>query len=166
MNQKNLFVELEYCTGCRSCEVACKQENNLPVGIKWINVVQVGPRKVGNKLKMDFVPMRCRNCAHPPCMEACPEDAIFKRSDGIVMIDPDLCIGCASCLESCPFGAIQINPETDVAQMCTLCTHRIDEGLDPACVHHCPADCIHFGNINDLVTIAQHNQAKRMVEME
>jgi len=164
MNQKNLFIDLEYCTGCQVCEVACKQENNLPVGIKWINVVQVGPRMVGGKLKLDFVPMRCRHCVKAPCIDSCPTDAISKRSDGIVLIDPELCNGCMACFEACPFGVIQLNPETQVAQKCTLCVHRTDAGLEPACVHHCPAQCMYFGNINDLVKIAQEKEAKRMVE--
>ena len=76
MNQKNIFIDLEYCIGCRACEVACKQENDIPVGIKWINVIKVGPKMVGDKLRMDFVPMRCRHCAKAPCIDACPEKAI------------------------------------------------------------------------------------------
>jgi len=164
MKQKSLFIDLEYCTGCQVCEVACKQENNLPAGIKWINVVTVGPRVVGRKLKMDFVPMRCFHCAKAPCIDACPTNAISKRTDGIVLIDAELCIGCTACFEACPFGVIQLHPETQVAQMCNLCLHRIDAGLEPACVHHCPSKCMYFGNINDLVKIAQEKEAKRMVE--
>ncbi len=164
MNQKNLFIDLEYCTGCQVCEIACKQENKLPAGIKWINVVQVGPRMVGGRLKMDFVPMRCRHCVKAPCIDSCPTRAITKRSDGIVLIEPDLCFGCVACFEACPFGVIQLNPETQVAEMCNLCVHRTNAGLEPACVHHCPAKCMYFGNINDLVKITQEKEAKRMVE--
>ena len=78
MNQKNIFVDSEYCNGCRACEVACKQENDIPVGIKWINVVKVGPKMVGDRLRMDFIPMRCRHCMKAHCINACPEKAIIK----------------------------------------------------------------------------------------
>jgi Fe-S-cluster-containing dehydrogenase component len=164
MEQKNIFVDLEYCIGCRTCEIACKQENNIPIGIKWINVVIVGPQMVGDKLRMDFVPMRCKHCAKAPCIDACPEKAITKRSDGIVLINPEMCSGCMLCAEACPFGAIQLNTKTHVAEKCTLCVHRVDAGLEPACVQTCPTKCIYFGDINELISIRQTKSAKRMVE--
>ena len=164
MIQRNLFVDLEYCIGCYACEVACKQENNIPVGIKWINVVKVGPRMVGNKLRMDFVPMRCRHCAKAPCIDACPEKAITKRADGIVLVNEELCNGCMVCFEACPFGVIQLNPETQVAEKCTLCVHRVDAGLEPACVLACPSKCMYFGDINELMIISQAKEAKRLAE--
>ena len=166
MNQKNIFVDLAYCIGCQACEVACKQEHDIPVGIKWINVVKVGPRMVGDKLQMDFVPMRCRHCAKAPCIDACPEKAISKRLDGIVLINKDLCTGCMVCAEACPFSSIQLNAETQVAEKCTLCVHRIDAGLEPACVRACPSQCMYFGDINELVRIHQARQAERAVENE
>ena len=164
MNQKNILVDLDYCIGCRACEMACKQENNIPVGIKWINVVKVGPRMVGNRLRMDFVPMRCRHCAKPACMDACPEKAIARRSDGIVLIDQKACTGCMACAQACPFGAVQLNPKTQVAEKCTLCVNRVDAGLEPACVHTCPSKCMYFGDINELMRLTQTKRAERMVE--
>lgn len=164
MPRKNLFVDLEYCIGCRACEVACKQENNIPVGIKWINVVQVGPRMVGDKLRMDFVPMTCKHCAKAPCMDACPEKAITQKSDGIVLISPELCTGCMACAEACPFGAIQLNHQKQVAEKCTLCVHRVDAGLEPACIRVCPSKCRYFGDINELIGIIQAKEAKRVAE--
>ena len=146
----SLLVDSDLCIGCQACEVACKQENNIPVGPKWMRVIQVGPEEKGGKLTMSFVPMRCRHCGKPPCLDACPTGAITKRADGIVMIDPELCIGCKECIEACPFGIPQVNPETDVAEMCTLCRHRIDQGLEPACVLACPTRAISFGDINKL----------------
>ena len=161
MNQVNIMIDLEYCIGCRACEIACKQEHNIPVGIKWLNVVKVGPRMLGGKLRMDFVPMRCKHCAKAPCIEACPEKAITKRSDGIVLINPELCNGCMMCFEACPFGVIQLNPEKQLAEKCTLCVHRVDSGLEPACVKTCPSKCIYFGDINELMQISQAKEAKR-----
>ena len=164
MTQQKLFVDLEYCYGCQACEVACKQEHNIPVGIKRINVVKVGPSMVGGKLEMDFVPMRCFHCTKAPCINACPEGAITKRSDGIVLINAELCIGCMACFEACPFGVIQLNPENGLAEKCNLCVDRVDAGLQPACVSVCPAKCIYFGDINEIMTIIQDKEAKRMTE--
>ena len=164
MNQKNILIDLEYCIGCQACEIACKQENNIPVGIKWINVVKVGPRIVGNRLRMDFVPMRCRHCAKAHCIDACPEKAITKRSDGIVLIDRKSCTGCMACTEACPFGSIELNAETQVAEKCTLCVHRVDAGLEPACVRACPSKCMYFGDINEFMRIRQTKEANRVVE--
>ena len=164
MTQKNIFVDLKYCFGCRACEVACKQEHSLPVGIKWLNVVKVGPRPVDGKLQMDFVPMRCRHCARPACLEACPEKAITKRTDGIVLIDPERCTGCLACVEACPFGAVQLNEQTGVAEKCTLCVHRVDAGLEPACVHTCPAKCLYFGDGKDLIKVKQKRAAESAAE--
>ena len=164
MSQKNIFVDIQYCIGCRACEVACKQEHDIPVGIKWINVVKVGPRMVGGRLRMDFVPMKCKHCSKAPCIGACPEKAISRRSDGIVLIDPELCIGCMSCVESCPFTVIQLNPKTQIAEKCTLCVHRVDAGLEPACVHTCPSKCMYFGDINELARLSQSKKAERIVE--
>jgi len=164
MHQKNILIDLEYCTGCRACEVACKQEHNIPVGIKWINVVKVGPRMAGGELRMDFVPVRCRHCAKAPCIDACSEKAITKRSDGIVLINQELCNGCMACAEACPFGAVQLNAETQVAEKCTLCVERVDAGLEPACVRACPSKCMYFGDINELIRISQAKEARRVVE--
>ena len=161
---KRLFVDFDYCIGCRACEVACKQENHIPVGIKWINVVQVGPRVVGKKLKMDFIPMRCRHCTKAPCIEACPEKAISGRSDGVILIDPNLCTGCMACAEACSFEAIQLNPQTQVAEKCNLCVNRIDAGLKPACVHACPSKCMYFGDINEIMLTIQAKEATDIVD--
>ena len=146
--------------------MACKQENNIPVGIKWLNVVKIGPRMIGDKLRMDFVPMRCHHCAKAPCIEACPEKAIMKRSDGIVLIDKESCIGCMICAEACPFNVVQLNQETQVAEKCTLCAHRIDAGLKPACVLACPSKCIYFGDINELLRASQGRKADRLLEYQ
>ena len=127
-------------------------------------MVKVGPRMAGGKLTMDFVPMRCLHCAEAPCIDSCPTEAITKRTDGIISIIPEVCTGCIACFEACPFGALQLNPETQVAEKCTLCVHRTDIGLEPACVHHCPSRCMYFGDINDLVRNVQDKEAKRMVE--
>ena len=149
MNSK-LLVDIDLCVGCFSCEVACKQEHNLPQGPRLIKVIQVGPKEVGGKLIMAFIPKHCRHCEKPPCIESCPVDAISKRNDGIVLFNDKLCIGCGNCIEACPFGAPQLNPETKVVQACDLCHERIDRSELPACVQNCPNKALHFCDPNDL----------------
>lgn len=150
MVQLSLLVNLDSCIGCQACEVACKQENNLPVGPRLIRVIQVGPEKVGGKLIMKFHPIRCMHCGRPICMESCPTKAISKRIDGIVLIDSNLCIGCNLCIEVCPFSAPQFNPERGIVEKCTLCVHRVDKGLKPACVQTCPTGALQVGDINEV----------------
>ena len=160
MNRRDILVDTDLCYGCFACEVACKQEHDLPVGTKRINVVQVGPRVVGGKLKLNFVPMKCFHCTKAPCIDACPEGAITRRWDGIVLIDAGLCIGCMACLEAWPFGVIQMNPENGLADKCNLCVNRVDAGLQPVCVQHCPTGALQFGVPNELMAGKQKTAAR------
>ncbi len=162
MSQYSILHNTELCVGCQACEIACKQENNITVGPRWIRIIQVGPKEVGGKLRMDFVMVQCRHCTRPACRDACPVDAITRRADGIVLIDAELCIGCDQCIEACPFGAPQLNPETNLVEMCTLCVHRIDNGLEPACVQACPYDALRFGDMNSLIQEKREKYARSM----
>ena len=92
---------------------------------------------------------RCNQCAHAPCVTACPTTAMFKRADGIVDFDKSICIGCKACMAACPYDAIFINPEDHSAEKCNFCAHRIDIGLEPACVVVCPTQAILVGDMND-----------------
>ena len=157
MKKRVILVDIDLCYGCFACEVACKQEHDLPVGLHWIRVHKVGPKKIDGKMHMDFYPTHCMHCSKPPCMEACPEDAIAQRSDGIVLISEERCIGCLKCAEACPFGAIGCTPDTGLASKCNLCVDRIDQDKVPACVYHCPTGALRFGDPNHL--IAQGQQA-------
>jgi len=110
-------------------------------------------------LVMDFVPMTCMHCTKPPCLDACPVNAITKREDGIVLISSDDCIGCLACLQACPFGAIQVNPILDLAEKCNLCLPRIEKGAPPACVQACPAGAIKFGEIHTMTEELRQQKA-------
>lgn len=160
MEQLALLCQVDLCTGCRSCEVACKQEHGLPVGVNWMRVIQAGPERKGSRLTMSFLPRHCLHCGRPPCIPACPLKAITKRADGIVLIDADICDGCLACIEACPLGAPVFNPETGRVEMCNLCVDRIDAGHLPACVHHCLANCLKFGSVNDVAELARRRAAK------
>jgi tetrathionate reductase subunit B len=161
MTQLSILVDDQLCFDCKACEVACKEENSVPVGLKWIYVVQTGPEKQGERLVTRFSPEMCRHCTKAPCIEVCPEKAIGKRADGIVLIDDELCIGCGDCISACPFGVIGIDPVTNVASKCTLCVHRIDRGMTPACVNACQTQAIYFGDSNDISLRMQQDRARR-----
>ena len=145
-----LKIDHEACWGCKTCEVACKQENRAAEGVKLIFVSEDGPGIIDGKLDFIFRVNLCRHCDEPPCADACSEEAIAKRSDGMVVMDYDLCTGCQSCISACPYDAIEFDDDKSIAQKCNLCHHRIESGLIPACADNvCPAHCIYF-LINDV----------------
>lgn len=140
-----LKIDHEACWGCKTCEVACKQENRSAEGIKLIAVSEDGPRVIDGKLDFVFRVNLCKHCDEPPCVDACSEEAIARRSDGIVVMDYDRCTGCQSCITACPYDAIEFDNDKGIAQKCNLCHHRIENGLIPACADNiCPAHCIYF----------------------
>lgn len=142
-----LLVDPDLCYGCFSCEVACKQEHNLPSpGPRLIQVVRIGPVRINGRLRMEFHPLHCMHCGKAACMEACPRDAVRRALDGRIIIDEALCDGCKLCVEACPQGIPQFNPVTGVVQVCDLCVNRTAQGLKPACVHHCPTGALFYGS--------------------
>jgi Fe-S-cluster-containing dehydrogenase component len=145
-----LIVDTRDCFGCTACEVACKQEHNLPVGPRLIRVYTDGPCEIEGRLQLRYEVAHCIHCSYPPCKDVCPVDAISKREDGIVLIDEELCIGCKDCIDACPLGVMHFNEEKEVAQKCDLCVDRIDQGLNPACVDACPGYCIYFGDVSEI----------------
>ena len=137
MESLTLLIDIDRCIRCFACEMACKQENELPPGPRWNSVVTVGPRDVKGQLHQDFVFATCLQCDEPPCLAACPADSIAKREDGLVLVDGARCTGCGLCVIACPFGAVQRRPGTKKAWKCTQCTERTEHGLPPSCVQHC-----------------------------
>jgi len=136
------------CIGCHACTTACKSENVVPIGVTrtYVKHVDVG---VFPQTRRAHQVTRCNQCAHAPCVIACPTAAMFKRADGIVDFDKSICIGCKACMAACPYDAIFINPEDHSAEKCNFCAHRIDVGLEPACVVVCPTQAILIGDMND-----------------
>jgi len=147
MKPYQLIINHGLCWGCRTCEIACKQENRAPDGIRLISAWQDGPRIMGGKMDVVFRVTVCQHCDDPPCVDACPEEAILKREDGIVILDDEQCSGCGLCVDACPYDAIAFDTVGDVARKCNLCHHRVDRGLIPACADNvCPGHCIYFGD--------------------
>src|SRR5918992_2141353 len=136
------------CIGCHACTTACKSENLVPLSVTrtYVKHVDVG---VFPQARRAHQVTRCNQCAHAPCVTACPTTAMFKRVDGIVDFDKSICIGCKACMAACPYDAIFINPKDHSAEKCNFCAHRIDVGLEPACVVVCPTQAILVGDMND-----------------
>ena len=141
-------IDHERCIGCHACTTACKSENDVPLSVTrtYVKYVDVGEFPTNRRA---FQVTRCNQCEHAPCTYACPTSAMFARSDGIVDFDKSACIGCKACIAACPYDAIFINPEDHSAEKCNFCAHRLDIGLEPACVTVCPTEAILVGNLND-----------------
>jgi len=146
-----LVIDHESCWGCKACEIACKQENRAPEGIKLIHVAEDGPRTEEGIPYFAYLVNTCRHCAEPECVDICPEVAIVKREDGIVILNERECSGCGLCVDACPYQAITFDNERGAPQKCNLCVHRVDRGLLPACADNvCLAHCIYFGQPDEI----------------
>jgi len=136
------------CIGCHACTTACKSENAVPLSVTrtYVKYVDVGAFPHARRA---FQVTRCNQCDDAPCTSACPTTAMYRRPDGIVDFDKSICIGCKACIAACPYDAIFINPDDHSAEKCNFCAHRIDVGLEPACVVVCPTEAILVGDLND-----------------
>ena len=141
-------INQDTCIGCHACSVACKSEHLVPLSVNrtYVKQIEIG---VYPEVSRQFQITRCNQCDDAPCVPICPVTAMFKRDDGIVDFDRDVCIGCKACIAACPYDAIHISPESNSAEKCNFCAHRIDQGLEPACVVVCPVEAIVVGNLND-----------------
>ena len=141
-------IDHESCIGCHACTTACKSENDVPLSVTrtYVKYVDVGTFPQARRA---FQVTRCNQCADAPCTHACPTSAMYRRPDGIVDFDKSVCIGCKACIAACPYDAIFINPEDHSAEKCNFCAHRLDVGLEPACVVVCPTQSILVGNVKD-----------------
>jgi formate dehydrogenase iron-sulfur subunit len=165
------YTDTTVCIGCKACEVACKEWNQLPAsegganllsglsydntrrldGEHWRHVKFIeqfdDSRSQGRWLMMSDV---CKHCVQAGCLEVCPTGAIIRTEFDTVVIQADTCNGCRACIPACPFGVIEVNPVNNTAMKCTLCYDRMQAGLTPACAQACPTASIQFGPIRDL----------------
>jgi anaerobic dimethyl sulfoxide reductase subunit B len=155
--QYGFFFDSSACSGCKTCQVACKDKNNLGAGVLWRRVYEIaggGWRREGAlwlpAVRAYNISLACNHCADPACLKSCPTKAIAKGPDGIVLLDSRRCIGCRYCEWSCPYGAPRYDPEQGVVGKCDFCFDLIDGGGTPACVAACPMRALEFGELEDL----------------
>ena len=168
MARYGIIVDLNRCTGCMTCVLACKQENLTGPGIWWNKILEIESETLDSA---HYVRYACMHCEKPPCVEACPERAIYKSAEGVVLIDQEKCQEHGECITACPYGVIEKNPREHYfpgpklsfeekpakfrihhpgkATKCTLCVHRIGDGREPACVAGCPSRAMTFGDLDN-----------------
>jgi Fe-S-cluster-containing dehydrogenase component len=156
MSKKVFVIDIKKCNGCHSCQIVCKDEH---VGNDWTPIAKPQPdtgqfwmeltqrvRGTVPKVKVAYRPHLCMHCDNAPCIEACPVDgAVYKREDGLVIIDGDKCSGCKLCVDACPYDVIYFNEDLNIAQKCTGCAHLLDDGWkEPRCADACPTEALRW----------------------
>ena len=156
VNQYAFFVNSDACSGCKTCQVACKDKNNLPAGVHWRRVFEVCAgswRKQESAwvstLSVYNLSVSCHHCIEPACMDTCSPGAIWKQENGIVLIDESRCTRCRQCIAVCPYGAISSDPVLTISK-CNFCLDEISRQEPPSCVAACPNRALDFGDYLDL----------------
>lgn len=176
MAKYGFFIDVTKCTGCYSCYLACKDEYigndyagyslSQPEGQTWLRLSEV-EQGSGSKVKVDYIPILCQHCADAPCMKVAPEGAVYRRADGIVIIDPEKARGYKKIVSACPYRAIYWNEEQNVAQKCTMCAHMIDAGeKETRCSEVCPTGALVWGDMNDPKSAVSQAMAKKKEMVE
>jgi molybdopterin-containing oxidoreductase family iron-sulfur binding subunit len=166
-----MVVDQERCIGCWSCAVICKAENDVPLGMWWNRILSEGdaldtPTVEHGQLELHWLPLACQHCDNAPCVKVCPVGATFHGDGGVVLQDPERCIGCRYCMVACPYAVRVFNwgrPEQPIegdlgmveprpvgtVEKCSFCIHRLADGQVPSCVWSCPAQARIFGDLDD-----------------
>ena len=184
-----MFTDTSLCIGCRACQVACKQWNELPMEEpEWTGSYQnhahftdktyrlvrfIEKPQANGELQWLLMSDVCKHCAQAGCLDACPTGAIHRTEYGTVNINQDVCNGCRYCVSSCPFGVVAFNHDTGRANKCTFCVERLDAGLRPLCVEACEAigcGALAFGDLGDPASLVSellraHDVARRKPEL-
>jgi len=170
---KAIIVDINRCNGCFNCQIACKDEHvdndwapyakpQPDMGHFWMHVANV-ERGQYPKVKVAYIPKPCMQCQDPSCMKAARGGAVYKREDGIVIIDPEKSKGQKQIVDACPYGCIYWNEELGIPQKCTFCAHLLDQGWKvPRCVESCPTDALIFGEYDELKDLITDKKAEVM----
>ncbi|ADN76163.1 dimethylsulfoxide reductase, chain B [Ferrimonas balearica DSM 9799] len=157
--QYGFYIDTTKCTGCKTCHVSCKDRSDLPKGLKWRRVYEYGGGSwqengdgtVEQNVYSYYVSIGCNHCDNPVCVEVCPVGSMHKRrSDGLVHVDPAVCIGCEACAFACPYDAPQFDRERGIMTKCDGCYERLAVGRKPICVECCPLRAMDFGPMDEL----------------
>jgi formate dehydrogenase iron-sulfur subunit len=170
-----MFTDVSLCIGCRACQVACKQWNQLdPEEAEWTGSYQnhahftdksfrlvrfIEESDDRNGVRWNMMSDVCKHCTQAGCLEACPTGAIYRTEYGTVNINQDICNGCRYCIPACPFGVVSFNHDSGTATKCTFCNDRLHNGLGPACAKACPTESIKFGYRDELEAKAKQRVA-------
>lgn len=158
---KAFVIDVSRCSGCYNCQLACKDEHagndwtpyakpQPDIGQFWMKVEEHVCGTIP-KVKIHYIARLCSHCERPACIRVCEAKAVYKREDGLVLIDPEKCTGCGKCADACPYGVIYQNEELGIYQKCTGCAHLLDHGFKlPRCVEACPTDALRFGEEEEL----------------
>lgn len=147
MTQVAFYVNMDRCTGCKTCEIACMSERKTPAGVRWR---QVREFQTESPPSVSFLSISCNQCEDPACMKVCPVKAYSKRADGIVVQNHSACIGCKACVGACPYAAPVFDARANKVSKCDYCAARVDQGGAPRCVEACPNDALVAGPLNEL----------------
>ena len=159
--QLGFYFNASACVGCKTCQIACKDKNDNPIGVNFRRVLlYTGGSWVPHPTQVDIlipskifaynVSVACMHCLAPICVEVCPTGAMNKHDNGIVAVNKAKCIGCRLCQQSCPYGAPQFNEEKGVMTKCNLCEDLIAIGENPSCVASCPQRALEYGELSEL----------------